>query len=480
MRRLLPVDAHRVVVQKAGSTGGTSTHRPARFVSSTAPRSTRLDTLHKCTDAMLVIAADAPGDAARPRKAGRPFHPRSPRCERQGLRHHLRPGQGRLDGGCHLCRGTTGRGTTRCAGSLTVKAVAAPEPDGGAKGTLRLLAKAAEDSDERYVLGIVLEPLTEANPDAQGDIHDAPTIKAAHLYMERFQERSGCSTSRWSPTRSSSSRATSPGRHGNRWSAGEGRHVDDGGPASMTTSSGSRVKSGAISGFSIGGWATRTPVDGADQSSGAAATATKAVPTMDSNVLKAEDRQEVYRLTDVVVREVSIVDRPANLRPFRSAKSEDSQGPELEPDGMGGFRLVRPACRPPLRATGRARSQGIGLTTLSWLRRSPRRSEVEKVGRKLAAKREQAIRQAIELLLSVIDDATKAVTGRRMRNKSIAAELGAERAELARLRAEHETKAQHVELVRSVSKARGNVQKSNALPYEERGDASSRLCGRAT
>lgn len=199
---------------------------------------------------------------------------------------------------------------------------------------------------------------------------------------------------------------------------------------------------------------------------------------MDSNVLKAEDRQEVYRLTDVVVREVSIVDRPANLRPFLIMKSEDSQGPELEPDGMGGFRLksAPPAEAPASSDEPSKVTKGSEVDDALVAAALASTSEVEKVGRKLAAKREQAIRQAIELLLSVIDDATKAVTRTADANKSIAAELGAERAELARLRAEHETlKAQHVELVRSVSKARGNVQKSNALPYEERGDASSRV-----
>lgn len=200
---------------------------------------------------------------------------------------------------------------------------------------------------------------------------------------------------------------------------------------------------------------------------------------MNTDVLKAEDKSEVYRLTDMVVREVSIVDRPANLRPFLIMKSEGGEGPELEPDGKGGFRMK---AAPPMEADKPASDAApdpvpavksleiddavvnAALTSLS--------SEVEKVGRKLAAKREQAIRQAIELLMGVIEDTSKAVQHMTSTSKAVVAQLDAERAATASLRAEHETlKAQHVALVRSVSKARGNVQKSNALSLEERGDA---------
>lgn len=50
-----------------------------------------------------------------------------------------------------------------------------------------LAAKAEQAPDERYVMGVVLEPL-DRTPDAQNDVYDAPTIrKTAHLFMSDFR-----------------------------------------------------------------------------------------------------------------------------------------------------------------------------------------------------------------------------------------------------------------------------------------------------
>ena len=119
----------------------------------------------------------------------------------------------------------------------------------------RVLAKAADDSDERFVLGVVLEPDTV---DAQQDIYDAPTIrKAAHLYMERYQnmglqhkelvnDRVILLESYIAPVD-----MTIGGQAVKAGSWVMGVRFDD---AELWKG----VKSGKITGFSIGGYATRT------------------------------------------------------------------------------------------------------------------------------------------------------------------------------------------------------------------------------
>ena len=268
VRRLLPVDAHEVVVQKAGQ-HWEDIDAPAGAVRVIDGASIdELDTLHKCTDAMLVIAADAPETRRALEKHGRPFTLAHPDASGKVFAASM---EAVTFVEAPPVEAPPVEAPPAAPESLTVKAVAAPEPDGGAKGTLRLLAKAAEDSDERYVLGIVLEPLTEANPDAQGDIYDAPTIKkAAHLYMERFQNVGLQHKQMVSDTVILVESYIAPvdmAIGGALVKAGTWMmavRVDD-------DELWKQVKSGAISGFSIGGWATRTPVDGADQSSGAAA-----------------------------------------------------------------------------------------------------------------------------------------------------------------------------------------------------------------
>lgn len=50
--------------------------------------------------------------------------------------------------------------------------------------------------------------------------------------------------------------------------------------------------------------------------------------------------EQVHRLTDMEVEEVSLVDRPANKRPFLVVKRSEGMGTELRPDGSGGFTRV--------------------------------------------------------------------------------------------------------------------------------------------
>jgi hypothetical protein len=135
---------------------------------------------------------------------------------------------------------------------------AAPEPS-----TLRLINKAAtgDIADERYVLGVVLEPLTVEDADAQGDIYDAPTIKrAAHMYMQRYQNV-GLQHKEMVSDRvilvESYIAPVQMNLGGTIIKAGSWMmavRVDD-------DEMWAAVKSGAITGFSIGGWATRTPVE---------------------------------------------------------------------------------------------------------------------------------------------------------------------------------------------------------------------------
>ncbi len=208
----------------------------------------------------------------------------------------------------------------------------------------------------------------------------------------------------------------------------------------------------------------------------------------DTDVMKADKRRkEVFRLTDMTVKEVSIVDRPANLRPFALIKAEASQGAELEPDGMGGFRVKAVKAEPTpeavvepvtaeaevVKETHRAEVDDA-LITAALANAGP--SEVEKVGRKIATKREKAIRDAIELLLSVLDETTKAVGSVLTANKSLSEQLAKASAALATARHEHETlKSEHVAVVRAVSKARGTVQRSNALTVEGEREVSGRV-----
>src|SRR4051812_28595030 len=60
--------------------------------------------------------------------------------------------------------------------------------------------------------------------------------------------------------------------------------------------------------------------------------------TIVSRVSKADQADKIYRLTDMEVEEVSMVDRAANKRKFLVVKRDgDPMSTQVQPDGKGGF-----------------------------------------------------------------------------------------------------------------------------------------------
>ena len=54
---------------------------------------------------------------------------------------------------------------------------------------VRRVCKVAGREEERFVLGVVLEPLEKDNPDAQGDFYSAEDVReAAHFFMENYAQ----------------------------------------------------------------------------------------------------------------------------------------------------------------------------------------------------------------------------------------------------------------------------------------------------
>ena len=64
-----------------------------------------------------------------------------------------------------------------------------------------------------------------------------------------------------------------------------------------------------------------------------------------TDATKGEEEDKIFRLHDMVVQEVSLVDRAANKRQFLVLKREDESmakvGEELKPDGNGGFTTAK-------------------------------------------------------------------------------------------------------------------------------------------
>lgn len=128
---------------------------------------------------------------------------------------------------------------------------------------VRLVKSATPDEEERYVLGIVLEPTLEmGEPDSQGDLYSAEEVrKAAYGFMENSQafkiQHKEDAGDRIKILESWLARedATIEGQKvvKGTWLLGV-RIVDDALWAA--------VKDGSFTGFSIGGVATRTPLAG--------------------------------------------------------------------------------------------------------------------------------------------------------------------------------------------------------------------------
>lgn len=261
VRKLLPRGATEVVVQTAGQHWEDLAAPAGAVRVIDAATVEEVESLAKCDDPYLVIAADSPEVRRALEKCGQTFVLRHPDAEGKVLCSSYD-----LSKAGSMAAVSLLPLSEPVAAPLEVKIVetgkAAPSPADPVKGTLRLLNKSIEDvAEERYVLGVVLEPLTEESPDAQGDIYDAATIKrAAHLYMERFQnvglqhkemvsDRVILVESYIAPVQMNVGGVVVKA---GSWVMAV--RIDD-------DELWAQVKSGAITGFSIGGWATRTPVE---------------------------------------------------------------------------------------------------------------------------------------------------------------------------------------------------------------------------
>jgi len=130
-----------------------------------------------------------------------------------------------------------------------------------ARGQMARLLKADPAAEERYVLGIVLEPLKELGKvDSQDDLYSAEEVRqACYKWMEDYQDIGRQHTDivtgkvkvleNWI-TREDSTIGGQPVAKGT-WLVGV-RVLDD--------EMWGAVKKGDITGFSIGGWANRAPV----------------------------------------------------------------------------------------------------------------------------------------------------------------------------------------------------------------------------
>lgn len=214
---------------------------------------------------------------------------------------------------------------------------------------------------------------------------------------------------------------------------------------------------------------------------------------------KADEAAEIYRLTNMVVREVSTVDRAANKRTFLTFKS-DAVGPELVDDGKGGLTekvappvVAQPVTEPPKpevsppveaakseQAETKVESEAVEQTeavipTIKMVDIADEvikaafaeLSEVEKVGRKLSRERETKIRQAIDLLVSLIEsvsESTKSLVTKCEQHNAVVASLTKQ---LHTVTANYEAlKTQFASHVRSVATARSTVQTSKVQRSE--------------
>lgn len=265
VRRLLPSDVKEVVVQTSKQHWEDLEVPPHAVRIVDGADAAELESLVKCGDHMLIIAADSAETRRALEKFGRPFTLAHPDASGKVLVSTY-----------DLSKASTMEAVTftqpcEPAAPVLSRVVETGKKASPETGTLRLLSKSVDESEERYVLGIVLEPLTAESPDAQGDIYDAATIrKAAHMYMERFQnvglqhkqmvnDKVILVESYLAPANIVVGSTTIKA---GTWLMAV--RVDD-------DELWGQVKSGAITGFSIGGWAARTPVEESSQESGAAA-----------------------------------------------------------------------------------------------------------------------------------------------------------------------------------------------------------------
>ena len=215
------------------------------------------------------------------------------------------------------------------------------------------------------------------------------------------------------------------------------------------------------------------------------------ITAMTAAQTKADEAAEIYRLTNMVVREVSTVDRAANKRTFLTFKS-DSVGPELVDDGKGGLtEKAVPAPEPVIVPEPAQVEQAKAEPQQEQATPDPapvdappmvkmvviadevikaafsELSEIEKVGRKLSRERETKIRQAIDLLVSLIEsvaESTKSLVTKCKQHNTVVESLTKQ---LDTTTANSEAlKTQFASHVRSVATARSTVQTSKVQRSE--------------
>lgn len=114
-----------------------------------------------------------------------------------------------------------------------------------------------------------------------------------------------------------------------------------------------------------------------------------------------EDRGELFRLTEIVTEEVSLVDRPANLQPFLIVKRDESSASSadaivVKPDGT----MV--SAEPTDKSDDEPKPDGAESDNDSS------KTGTEKAGRKMSAARYKDLERAVEILLALKDSlATK-------------------------------------------------------------------------
>ena len=173
------------------------------------------------------------------------------------------------------------------------------------------LIKGVDPDDERYVLGVVLEPEVI---DAQGDIYSPEEIRqAAHRFMEEFGGLGLMHRMRVNGQVKVLESYVSPVD----FTVGE-VSVRKGtwllAVRILSDALWEQVKSGELTGFSIGGSARRVP----EPEAAAPEPQTEGCVMPDGKAERA-----VHRLLDMVVEEVSLVDRAANQHRFLIVKRSE-------------------------------------------------------------------------------------------------------------------------------------------------------------
>ena len=210
------------------------------------------------------------------------------------------------------------------------------------------LIKGMDPDDERYVLGVVLEPEVV---DAQGDIYSAEEVRqAAHRFMEEFGGLGLMHRFRVNGQVKVLESYLAPVD----FDVGE-TEVRKGtwllAVRILSDELWEQVKDGQLTGFSIGGSARRVPE----------ATPPTRTAAGRPHERSGQGRDGVHRLLDIVVEEVSLVDRAANKHRFLIVKrSDDMDETTTKPTAAADDRRTRadPGRADPRPPTRRRRRHG--------------------------------------------------------------------------------------------------------------------------